>query len=224
MTTLKAMRIRSFNCAAIVIVGLAAMIAGTTAPAHAQTYSVLYNFTYGADGGHPTAPLVQDSAGNFYGTTEAGGNLSCTIFDPGCGVVFKLSPTGQETVLYTFNGGTDGADPVGGLVLDAQGNLYGTTARGGEPNCAWGQGLGCGTIFKISTSGKKAILYRFKGTTDGASQLPVCIAMRLATYGARQSSKVQQGVAPCTNLPPMARSPCTTGSAHPMTGLRRWVR
>jgi len=169
MTTLKTLRIHSFSCAVIVIVGLAAMIAGTTAPARAQTYSVLYNFTYGADGGPSHCCLDPDNAGNFYGTTEAGGNLNCTIVDPGCGVVFKLSPTGQETVLYTFNGGTDGADPVGGLVLDIEGNLYGTTARGGEPNCAWGNGLGCGTIFKLDASGKETILYRFKGTTDGAA-------------------------------------------------------
>src|SRR6202451_4025773 len=115
----------------------------------AQTYSVLYNFTRGSAGGFATAGLIRDAAGNLYGVTEGGGNLNCVINYTGCGVVFKLSRTGHESALYTFQGGTDGADPQAGLIRDAQGNLYGTTARGGNPNCAWGAPAGCGTIFKV---------------------------------------------------------------------------
>lgn len=134
----------------------------------AQTYTVLYSFTGGADGGEVIGGLIQDSSGNLYGTTSAGGNSSCSVINPGCGVVFKLSPTGQETVLYTFNGGTDGAMPQAGVIRDAHGNLYGTTARGGNPSCPWGNGTGCGTIFKIDPTGKETVLYRFTGGQDGA--------------------------------------------------------
>jgi uncharacterized repeat protein (TIGR03803 family) len=137
-------------------------------PMQAQAYKVLYNFTGEADGGFPTAGLIRDAAGNLYGVTEGGGNLSCVINFTGCGVVFKLSGS-KETVLYTFQGGTDGADPQAGLIRDSQGNLYGTTARGGDPNCVWGQPYGCGTIFKLDPTGKETVLYRFKGGDDGAA-------------------------------------------------------
>jgi uncharacterized repeat protein (TIGR03803 family) len=144
-------------------------VALMTRPVEAQTYNVLYNFTGGADGGIATAGLIRDAAGNLYGVTEGGGNLNCVINFTGCGVVFKLSKTGRESVLYTFQGGTDGADPQAGLIRDAQGNLYGTTARGGNPNCAWGPPAGCGTIFKLDPTGKETVLYRFKGGDDGAA-------------------------------------------------------
>jgi uncharacterized repeat protein (TIGR03803 family) len=107
--------------------------------------TVLYSFTGGADGGETFASVVSDSAGSLYGTTGYGGDLSgCGGF--GCGVVFKVDPFGKETVLYTFTGGTDGANPQGNLLLDGEGNLYGTTPYGGDPTC------GCGVVFKISLS------------------------------------------------------------------------
>src|ERR1700730_16968675 len=102
----------------------------------AQTYSVLHSFTGGADGGNPWAPLIQDAAGSLYGTTAFGGTS-------GVGVVFKLDASGTENVLYTFTGGTDGGGPFAGLVRDDVGNLYGTTAFGGDVTC------GCGTVFKL---------------------------------------------------------------------------
>jgi len=93
----------------------------------ASTESVLYTFTGGTDGGYPYSALVFDQAGNLYGTTQAGGTYSS-------GTVFELSPgTGgwTETVLYNFGGGSqDGAYPQGSLIMDASGNLYGTTFYG----------------------------------------------------------------------------------------------
>src|SRR5579862_6530540 len=72
--------------------------------------SVLYTFTGGADGGAPYASLFMDGQGNFYGTTTFGGDAN------GDGVVFKLSSSGVESVLYTFTGGADGARPYGSLI------------------------------------------------------------------------------------------------------------
>jgi uncharacterized repeat protein (TIGR03803 family) len=91
-------------------------------------FKVLYNFTGGADGGFPLAGLVQDPAGNLYGTTFNGGDVSCVFIQqqPGCGVVFKLDPNGTETVLHTFENGADGSLPEAKLTMDAEGNLYGT--------------------------------------------------------------------------------------------------
>lgn len=129
-------------------------------PAHAQTLTTLYTFT-GPDGSVPFAGVIRDSAGNLYGTTFYGGAYFSS--QPyGFGVVFKLDPSNNETVLYSFAGGTDGAGPYGGVVRDSAGNLYGTTSAGGSPTCQ------CGTVFKVSSSGKETVLYRFRGGTDGA--------------------------------------------------------
>lgn len=100
----------------------------------------LYAFTGGADGATPSAGLVFDTAGNLYGSTYAGGTPGCE--DQGCGVIFKLDPTGHETVLHSFSDGADGAAPVGNIILDATGNLYGTTSIGGTNNS--------GAVFKIT--------------------------------------------------------------------------
>jgi uncharacterized repeat protein (TIGR03803 family) len=143
-----------------------------TRSAQAQTYteSVLYSFTGPPDGANPFAGLVRDAQGNLYGTTASGGDLSCDDGGPypGCGMVFKLDTTGKKTVLYSFTGtGWDGTSPVAGLVRDAQGNLYGTTAGGGDLAC--GGGLGCGTVFKLDTTGKETVLYSFTGTGGDGS-------------------------------------------------------
>jgi uncharacterized repeat protein (TIGR03803 family) len=92
-------------------------------PAGHQT--VLYTFTGGADGGYPWAGVIRDSAGNLYGTTLRGG-----IED--FGVVYKLDPSGNETVLHTFTGGADGSIPYAGVIGDSIGNLYGNTVNGGK--------------------------------------------------------------------------------------------
>jgi uncharacterized repeat protein (TIGR03803 family) len=122
--------------------------------------TVLWSFTGGLDGGDPVGELIQDGAGNLYGTTEKGGAY-------GAGVVFKLDPAGNETVLYSFTGGADGGTPVGPLVRDAAGNLYGTTYEGGIPACSWASG--CGTVFRISGTGTQTLLYSFTGTSSGTN-------------------------------------------------------
>jgi uncharacterized repeat protein (TIGR03803 family) len=109
--------------------------------------SVLYTFS-GTDGANPRAGLVLDSEGNLYGTTYAGGAF-------GLGTVFELTPGGQETVLHSFAGIPDGSSPYfGSLVLDSQGNLYGTTLFGGSNG-------DYGTVFEITAAGEEQILYSF---------------------------------------------------------------
>jgi uncharacterized repeat protein (TIGR03803 family) len=129
----------------------------------AQTFAVLYTFTGGSDGSIPAGGLVRDAAGNFYSATYQGGDLKCNTFTPGCGVVFKLSPAGKETVLHAFtSGSSDGANPAGGVVRDAKGNLYGATIYGHEP-------AGFGTVFELSKTGDETVLHAFGGgSSDGA--------------------------------------------------------
>lgn len=127
---------------------------------------VIYQFTGGTDGSFPYSPILHDSAGNLYGAASLGGNLAGSCSPSGCGVVFRLSKTGQETVLYTFTGGADGSGPGVGLARDSAGNLYGTTISGG--NTAACGGNGCGVVFKIDPSGNETVLYTFTGGTDGA--------------------------------------------------------
>jgi len=136
--------------------------------------TILYKFKGKTDGAAPSGSLIRDKAGNLYGVTEFGGDLSCTIGGEhrGCGVVFKLDPAGKETVLFKFTGGSDGAFPTAGsgLVEDAEGNLYGVAGEGGEFDnaCDAGNGMnyGCGTIFKVSQAGKFTLLHEFKN--DGS--------------------------------------------------------
>jgi uncharacterized repeat protein (TIGR03803 family) len=126
------------------------------------TETVLFNFTAGADGSKPFGTLVRDAAGNLYGTTYEGGGTGCASF--GCGTVFKLDPSGHETLLYRFTGGADGRNPYAGLVRDPAGNLYGTTYYGGSSNnCS----QGCGTVFKLDTTGAETVLHSFTGAPDG---------------------------------------------------------
>lgn len=117
------------------------------------TERVLYSFSGGAAGGHPFAGLIQDSAGNFYGTTNGGG-----VFN--YGTVFKLDALGNETVLYSFRGTPDGASPYAGVIRGAADDLYGTTYGGGAFNA--------GTVFRVSATGKEILIHSLNGTTDGA--------------------------------------------------------
>lgn len=112
------------------------------------TYTVLYRFTGGADGGFPTAGVIRDSAGNLFGTTSAGGKASCAGTG-GCGVVYEVDLSGQETVLYSFTGGADGANPYSGLVADPAGNLYGTTSAGGKGGVVGATSSGAGVAYRI---------------------------------------------------------------------------
>jgi uncharacterized repeat protein (TIGR03803 family) len=115
----------------------------------AGTETVLYSFTGGADGAFPNGGLIRDAAGNLYGTTSAGGIEASGCDQPACGVVFRLSPTGTETVLHSFIAGPDGGESFSGLIQDAAGNLYGTTTYGGKSTCLTPPG-GCGVVFRVA--------------------------------------------------------------------------
>lgn len=114
----------------------------------------LYNFKVGTDGYGAYAGLIRDAAGNLYGTAAYGGNCSY------CGTVFRVDPTGQETLLYKFTGNADGCDPLASLTFDAAGNLYGTTNGCGA--------FGYGTAFKLDPNGKLTVLHGFTGGKDGS--------------------------------------------------------
>jgi uncharacterized repeat protein (TIGR03803 family) len=147
------------SCSSGDFVGCGVVFKLAPSPDGTWTESVLYSFTGGADGANPTAGVIFDAAGNLYGTTGSGGGTSAC--PDGCGTVFKLAPnvdgTWTETVLYSFKGGVDGNGPEAGLVMDPDGNLYGTTASGGSSSACPG---GCGTVFKLAPNptapGRKA--------------------------------------------------------------------
>jgi uncharacterized repeat protein (TIGR03803 family) len=193
-----------FFCAAILALALAA----TVPLAQAQTFNVVHEFTGGVDGALPEAALVGDAAGNFYGTTFAGGTAgegtvykiestgeekilftfsnsngsfpaSALIQDQagnlygtadegpgGAGIVFKLSPQGEQTVLHAFQGGLDRNPrvPSGGLLMDKAGNIYGATVFGGNGSCQFG----CGTIYRLDSAGSLHVLHQFSGGADGS--------------------------------------------------------
>ncbi len=122
-------------------------------PAGIET--VLHAFTGGADGAYPTGVLLRDAQGNLFGTTQLGGAHNA-------GVVFELSAEGVESVLYSFQGGSDGSQPLAGVIRDAAGNFYGTTQQGGAE--------GYGVVFKLDTSGAETVLYSF---TANDGQFPI---------------------------------------------------
>jgi uncharacterized repeat protein (TIGR03803 family) len=113
--------------------------------ASATSYTALHVFG-GLDGQQPRAGLIQDSAANLYGVTFKGGVKKK-------GVVFRLAPDGTETVLHSFTGKADGSAPLGSLVRDAAGNLYGTASLGGANNT--------GTVFRLAPDGTLTVLYNF---------------------------------------------------------------
>jgi uncharacterized repeat protein (TIGR03803 family) len=124
----------------------------------AQTFTTLYSFTGASDGAAPFAGVIQDSAGNLYGT-GAGEN-----YYPNLGVVFEVNTAGTETVLHSFSGSPDGDTPFTPVVRDKAGNIYGTTQYGGtSSNCDFG----CGTAFKIDAKGNETVLHSFSGGSDG---------------------------------------------------------
>jgi uncharacterized repeat protein (TIGR03803 family) len=139
---------------ALAVILVAVVLATGSAQAQGYTESVLYSFTGSPDGSGPDAGLVLDAQGNLYGTTLESGTY-------GWGTVFTVDTTGRETV-YSFRGPSDAAFPRAGLVRDAQGNLYGTTGVGGVHTCGYSS-EGCGTVFKVDTTGKETVLYSFAG-------------------------------------------------------------
>lgn len=143
---------------AMVLAGVLIFVACTCA---ASTEKVLYAFSGSSDGSQPYGGVVFDQAGNLYGTTQFGGTRAQ-------GTVFRLTHTTtgwKETVIHRFAGGSDGAVPMAGVILDGAGNLYGTTSSGGDPVCQ------CGNVFKLTPSGTgwtRSTLHNFTGGSDGA--------------------------------------------------------
>jgi|ERR1039458_5427366 uncharacterized repeat protein (TIGR03803 family) len=115
-------------------------------------FAVLYTFKGVPDGSTPSGALVQDRVGNLYGTTYLGGAF-------GLGTIFQLDKHGRETVLHSFAGGRDGANPLGGVIRDSSGDLYGTTLGGGISDL--------GTIYKLDKTGHETILHSFTGGARG---------------------------------------------------------
>jgi uncharacterized repeat protein (TIGR03803 family) len=145
-----------------------ALMLAMATPALGQT---VYNFANPPDAYGPKCNLVVDTAGNMYGTTFSGGTHNL-------GAVFMLTPTGTESVIYSFAGGVDGSHPVGGLARDKKtGNLYGATVFGGTTNN--------GTVFKLNpVTGVEAVLYSFKGgVTDGANPYSTVVLAGTTVFG-----------------------------------------
>jgi len=139
------------------------LLASALAPAQsqAQTFKVLHTF-HGADGAGPAGGLIGDPAGNLYGTTAGGGAGRCS--QQGCGTAFKLDTTGKQVWLHSFQVG-NGLNPYAGLLRDTLGDLFGTTLYGGDTSCVPPEG--CGTVFKLSKTGKETLLHKFTGDPDG---------------------------------------------------------
>ncbi|HEX3664974.1 MAG TPA: choice-of-anchor tandem repeat GloVer-containing protein [Rhizomicrobium sp.] len=136
---------------------------------HKWTEKSLYSFcsvAFCADGYIPGGTVSVDSSGIIYGTTYAGGTRGCGYNGDGCGVVYKLTPDGTETVLHAFTNGSDGSSPYAPPIADGSGNLYGTTALGGGTGCG---GLGCGIVYEISANGHESVLHAFTGGDDGSN-------------------------------------------------------
>jgi uncharacterized repeat protein (TIGR03803 family) len=136
----------------------------------AQTFSVVHNFS-GTDGIKPNGSLIQDSAGNLYGTTYKGGAF-------GLGTVFTVDPSGVLTVLYSFSGKADGKHPSGGLFRDPEGNLYGVAYDGGGYS-----GCRCGTVFKLGNSNALTVLHTFRGLSRGKYPSGKLVSVNGELYG-----------------------------------------
>ncbi|MGA8099705.1 MAG: choice-of-anchor tandem repeat GloVer-containing protein [Candidatus Cybelea sp.] len=132
---------------------------------------LLYSFAGGNDGASPIGGLT-NVGGTLYGTTTAGGGTGCG--GNGCGTVFSITASGTESVLYSFVGGSDGANPYAELT-NVHGTLYGTTFAGGADNT--------GTIFKITTTGAYSQLYSFAGGGDGSNPRGALLRVGSTLYG-----------------------------------------
>ena len=134
-----------------------------------------------ADGSAPMAGVIVDASGNSFGTTEYGGGnyTNCTL---GCGTVYEVTSAAKESVIYAFQGGTDGAYPIAALISDGSGAFYGTTSAGGAS--------GNGTVFKLThtrTGYTKKVLYSFHGGTDGANPAAPVVLAGNSLFGTTKS-------------------------------------
>jgi hypothetical protein len=153
----------------VILVTILVMILAVSASASGPSEKNIYSFQWGDDGAEPGGNLVADSAGNLYGTTAIGGGATACqnggTQTQGCGTVFELSPpaggrgTWSETVLYRFQGGSDGSYPNTGLTIDSAGNLYGI-ATGNSTICI------CDVIYKLSPQSDGTWVQSVLYTTD----------------------------------------------------------
>jgi uncharacterized repeat protein (TIGR03803 family) len=180
--SLFAMNCKPRPCSAIRLLGsFIAILALVSSASAGWKEKVLYSFNGGSDGYGPAGGVVFDRAGNLYGANSWGGS-GCP--SGGCGTAFEVSPPTQkggawtETTIYAFRGvggsDKDGLTPEGGVIIDQQGNLYGTTSLGGNGACVLlGSPVGCGIVYELSPPTQKGgswtetILYNFQGGNDG---------------------------------------------------------
>ena len=220
--------------AALAIAFVFALVTVLTQSAQAQTFTVLHNFTNGADGGEPWAGLSMDRAGNLYGTASTGGNSSgaCSYRNPpGCGTVFKLSRKGSGwvfTPIYTFSG-PDGASPMARVIIGPDGSLYGTTIYGGGlsygSDPAMARSSICGRrplpAKARSAPGRKPYCIRSRASpTEWSPRLVTWSSMERATSMAPPLTAGKATMARSINSPrPMAagRKPFFTGSRAALT-------
>lgn len=141
----------------------------TAIASHAQTFTTLHEFA--PTKGDSPSTLIEGIDGNLYGTTAYGGNTTTCNPPDGCGIVFRMTPDGTVTVLHRFDG-TNGEYVGEGLVQGTDGNFYGVETSGGANTCA--NGIGCGTVFKITPSGVFTVLHNFSGS-DGAEPLTALV-------------------------------------------------
>ena len=162
----------------------------------AVTTIYVFKGAFGGPPGDPAAPgfpLIEGADGNLYGTTAYGGTPSVTC-PQGCGTVFRITPSGVETVLYSFGANpTDGQSPSGALVLANDGNFYGTTLAGGSPNANCTAATGCGTIYRITPLGAATVLYSFG--TDASDGIAPIGALLQASDGSLYGATISGGSA-----------------------------
>ena len=163
-----AMSPRSTLALALTLAALTASGAAAAKGAANHGFQTLYTFTGGNDGGFPLGNLISDADGNLYGTSVLGGTS-------GNGAVFKLAPDGTQTVLYSFTGGADGAQPYSGLVRDKVGNLYGTTYMGGTS--------GLGAVYKLAPDGTETVLMSFDGSNGSLPANTLTLDRKGNIYG-----------------------------------------
>jgi uncharacterized repeat protein (TIGR03803 family) len=170
----------------------------------------MYAFTNGADGGYPKGGLVEGLDGNFYGTTTLGGTNNQ-------GTIFKVTPQGVLTPLYSFTNGADGATPECALALGADGSFYGTATNGGSQ--------GVGVVYKVTAAGVLTPLYSFTNGVDGA--MPVAGLVEGADgnfYGAASSGGTYfmgtlYEISPAGNFTPLHSFAGAADGADPLAPL-----
>lgn len=213
------------SLAALVRLGItvAAITLTLALNAQAQTETMLYSFVGGTDGSYPYGGLVADSAGNLYGTTQFGGDLGFCK-GVGCGTIFELSPNGQggwtKNVLHNFIS-TDGAYPMGGLILDGSGSLYGTTENGGASDD--------GVAFRLSPNSSggwdETVLHSFNGSDGAQPRGTLAFDARGSLYGTTTFGGLNRcapfsGCGSVFELTPTSSGPWKETIIHRFTGGR----